>query len=290
MRAFLADPAHGAGAFRLIPVLRARVTGVSGRETQLESFEDVRARGSLAREYTVTYRDHLEANERIVDGAVLERPVDRSRSLGREGHPRALSDRRRRHDALRHPRPHRQRARHEHPRGGLARLAQRRVHVRVPARACSRGAADLHLAAQGPGRRRRRARRFQHDLVAAVSERLGHRLPRDPGDDPRHHVEGDAGDHRRRRPGAVQRRADSRRRRGDDEVPARLRGGGLQDARREHPHDRPDAAVRVRRARAAGRARSGRWARSALTWGVSRYALEIPWRVVAGEHVGGVGR
>ena len=26
----------------------------------------------------------------------------------------------------------------------------------------------------------------------------------------------------------------------------------------------------------------------ALTWGVSRYALEIPWRVFAGEHVGGV--
>ena len=26
----------------------------------------------------------------------------------------------------------------------------------------------------------------------------------------------------------------------------------------------------------------------ALTWGVSRYALEIPWRIFAGEHVGGV--
>ena len=48
VRAFLADPANGAGQLRLIPVLRARVTGVSGRETQLESFEDVRARGSLA--------------------------------------------------------------------------------------------------------------------------------------------------------------------------------------------------------------------------------------------------
>jgi putative ABC transport system permease protein len=69
MRAFLSDPARGAGAFRMIPVLRARVTGVSGRETDLESFEDVRARGSLAREYTVTYRDRLESNEHIVDGA-----------------------------------------------------------------------------------------------------------------------------------------------------------------------------------------------------------------------------
>lgn len=67
---FLADPAHGASHYRLIPVLRARVTGVSGRQTNLESFEDVRTRGSLAREYTVTYRDHLERNERIVDGAM----------------------------------------------------------------------------------------------------------------------------------------------------------------------------------------------------------------------------
>jgi putative ABC transport system permease protein len=68
MRAFLDQPANGAGQYRLIPVLRARVTGVSGRDTQLESFEDVRARGSLAREYTITYRDRLEANERIVEG------------------------------------------------------------------------------------------------------------------------------------------------------------------------------------------------------------------------------
>ena len=68
MRQFLADPANGAGGSRLIPVLRARVTGVSGRITTLENFEDVRARGSLAREYTVTYRDHLEANERVLQG------------------------------------------------------------------------------------------------------------------------------------------------------------------------------------------------------------------------------
>ncbi len=65
---FLADPANGTSKATLIPVLRARVVGVSGRETNLESFEDVRARGSLAREYTVTYRDHLERNERLVGG------------------------------------------------------------------------------------------------------------------------------------------------------------------------------------------------------------------------------
>jgi len=74
VRRFLADPANGAGPLRLIPVLRARVTGVNGRETQLETFEDVRARGSLAREYTITYRDQLEENERVVAGAFWKGP------------------------------------------------------------------------------------------------------------------------------------------------------------------------------------------------------------------------
>jgi putative ABC transport system permease protein len=74
LRAFLTDPAHGAGAFRLIPVLRARITGIEGRESNLESFEDVRARGSLAREYTVTYRPELESNERVVDGRFWSGP------------------------------------------------------------------------------------------------------------------------------------------------------------------------------------------------------------------------
>jgi putative ABC transport system permease protein len=69
VRAFLADPANLASHSQLMPVLRARVTGVSGRETNLETFDDVRARGSLAREYTITYRDHLEPNERIAAGA-----------------------------------------------------------------------------------------------------------------------------------------------------------------------------------------------------------------------------
>jgi putative ABC transport system permease protein len=68
VRAFLSDTARGVGSFRLIPVLRARVTGVAGRDTQLESFEDVRARGSLAREYTVTYRSALEPNEELAAG------------------------------------------------------------------------------------------------------------------------------------------------------------------------------------------------------------------------------
>lgn len=58
----------GAAPPRLLPVLRARVVGVAGRELNLENYEDVRGRGSLGREYTITYRQALEPNERIVAG------------------------------------------------------------------------------------------------------------------------------------------------------------------------------------------------------------------------------
>ena len=51
-----------------LPVLRARGTGVTGQRTNLESAREVRRRG-VGREYTVTYRDHLEENERLVAGA-----------------------------------------------------------------------------------------------------------------------------------------------------------------------------------------------------------------------------
>ena len=52
----------------LIPVLRARVVAVRGQEVNLDSFEDVRGRGSLSREYTVTYRSSLEGNEQVSGG------------------------------------------------------------------------------------------------------------------------------------------------------------------------------------------------------------------------------
>ncbi len=56
----------------LVPVLRARVVGVAGRELNLENYEDVRGRGSLGREYTITYRSTLESNERIVAGEMWD--------------------------------------------------------------------------------------------------------------------------------------------------------------------------------------------------------------------------
>ena len=65
------DPAASAPP-RLLPVLRARVVGVSGRELNLENYEDVRGRGSLGREYTITYRSALEPNERVVAGKMWD--------------------------------------------------------------------------------------------------------------------------------------------------------------------------------------------------------------------------
>jgi putative ABC transport system permease protein len=68
LAAFLDSQNGAAPAPRLIPVLRARVVGVQGRDVNLESYEEVRGRGSLSREYTVTYRSGLEANEQVVEG------------------------------------------------------------------------------------------------------------------------------------------------------------------------------------------------------------------------------
>jgi putative ABC transport system permease protein len=53
---------------RLLPVLRLRVTAVRGRDVRLEGFEQVRGRGSLGREFVVTWRDRLEPNETLLAG------------------------------------------------------------------------------------------------------------------------------------------------------------------------------------------------------------------------------
>ena len=59
---------------RYIPVLRARIVGVRGRDVSLDSYEEVRGRGGLSREFTVTYRPNLEANEQLVDGEWWDGP------------------------------------------------------------------------------------------------------------------------------------------------------------------------------------------------------------------------
>ena len=70
--AITAHQETGALPPRLLPVLRARVVGVAGRELNLENYQDVRGRGSLAREYTITYRQALEPNETIVAGQLWD--------------------------------------------------------------------------------------------------------------------------------------------------------------------------------------------------------------------------
>jgi putative ABC transport system permease protein len=63
------DSSNGpAPAPRVIPVLRARVVAVHGREIDLDTYQEVRGRGGMSREYTVTYRPNLQDNETIVGG------------------------------------------------------------------------------------------------------------------------------------------------------------------------------------------------------------------------------
>jgi putative ABC transport system permease protein len=65
----VADQANGdRSAPQPIPVLRARVVAVKGANVSLENYEQVRGRSGLSREFTVTYRDRLEANEQVIAG------------------------------------------------------------------------------------------------------------------------------------------------------------------------------------------------------------------------------
>jgi putative ABC transport system permease protein len=65
----------GAAKVKMVPVLRARVVRVEGARAKLDNYEQVREQGSLGREYTLTYRDHLEDNERVVAGAFWDAGV-----------------------------------------------------------------------------------------------------------------------------------------------------------------------------------------------------------------------
>jgi putative ABC transport system permease protein len=91
LREFLASPGVNITDARFIPVLRARVVGVNGQETNVEGASAVRAEGiSLGREFTVTYRDHLEPNERLIEGAFWNSPSsDPEVSVERETAERA---------------------------------------------------------------------------------------------------------------------------------------------------------------------------------------------------------
>ena len=53
---------------RVVPLMRARVVGVQGRQVQLPTVDDVRKSGHLGREYGLTFRSTLEPNERVREG------------------------------------------------------------------------------------------------------------------------------------------------------------------------------------------------------------------------------
>jgi putative ABC transport system permease protein len=56
----------------LVPTIRARIAAINGREIDLGSGEMRGDRGRLGREYVVTYRHELEANETIVAGKIWD--------------------------------------------------------------------------------------------------------------------------------------------------------------------------------------------------------------------------
>lgn len=68
--------AHVSEPASLLPLMRARVVGVDGDRTHLETAEDVRRQGELTREYGITYRESLQENERLVAGEFWAGPLD----------------------------------------------------------------------------------------------------------------------------------------------------------------------------------------------------------------------
>ena len=180
----------GAGEFQLIPVLRGRVGWHAGKETNLSGAEEVRQRGvSIGREFTLTYRAHLEANERVLEGAFWTETPSAEPEVSVE---RQIAERARIHvgDTMRFDILGRTiSARVTSIRNvEWQRVAERRLRVRVPARCARPGAADLRVAAQGAGVSRRRGA-VPARSRGAVSQRVGDRFPRDARSAPRRHVE-----------------------------------------------------------------------------------------------------
>lgn len=67
---------HGANPPTFVPMMRGRITGVTGRRLTLATARDVQEHGAgLAREFGLTYRDRLEDNEAIVAGEFWSTPL-----------------------------------------------------------------------------------------------------------------------------------------------------------------------------------------------------------------------
>ena len=68
----------------LVPLMRARVTGVDGRFVRLPTREDLRREGLLVREYGVTSRVDLAENERLLAGSFWTGPLASATTEGGE--------------------------------------------------------------------------------------------------------------------------------------------------------------------------------------------------------------
>ncbi|HEX5070118.1 MAG TPA: FtsX-like permease family protein [Vicinamibacterales bacterium] len=53
---------------RIVPLMRARVAGIEGARVHLPTPQAIREQGTLTREFGITYRDALQANERLTAG------------------------------------------------------------------------------------------------------------------------------------------------------------------------------------------------------------------------------
>ncbi len=183
VRAFL----RAAGTGRepaLIPVLRARITAIRGKETTLDSYEDVRGAGTRARPRVRRDlpRRTWPRNERLVAGEFWPASPPAGAQVSVERGPRrARAAATGRRHPVRHPRPGDRGDGRQHPDGGLGRRARRRIHVRVPARRAGVGA-RRRSSRRSRGRRMPRARaRFQRDLTARFPNVSVIDVARDPG-------------------------------------------------------------------------------------------------------------
>jgi putative ABC transport system permease protein len=75
----------------LIPTVRARIFAINGREVDLEQRDMRQERGRLGREYVVTYRPRLEANETIVAGSFWDAQASPEPEVSIEEGMRGLS-------------------------------------------------------------------------------------------------------------------------------------------------------------------------------------------------------
>jgi putative ABC transport system permease protein len=69
VRPYLRAPA------RITPLMRGRVASVDGRTLRLPSVEAVREHRRLAREFGLTFRTHVEPNERLIEGRFWDGPL-----------------------------------------------------------------------------------------------------------------------------------------------------------------------------------------------------------------------